>query len=67
MKACFWSMVWPRALLLFVALVAAAGCERPFPPRPLPGAFAVRGLDGQSITPAEMRGTPWLVNLWLPG
>jgi hypothetical protein len=56
-----------RALLLVVVLMAAASCERSFTPRPLPTAFAVRGLDGRSITPAEMRGTPWLVNLWLPG
>jgi hypothetical protein len=59
-------MSWLRALLLLVALMAASSCER-FTPRPLPSAFAVRALDGRSITPAEMRGSPWLVNLWLPG
>jgi hypothetical protein len=56
-----------RALLLLVTLMAASSCERSFTPQPLPSAFAVRALDGRSITPAQMRGTPWLVNLWLPG
>jgi hypothetical protein len=56
-----------RALPLFAVLMAASSCERPFTPRQLPSAFAVRALDGRSITPAEMRGSPWLVNLWLPG
>lgn len=50
-----------------VVLLSVLGCEAPYTPRPLPAAFAVRRLDGQRIGPAEMRGRPWLVNLWLPG
>jgi hypothetical protein len=56
-----------RALLSGVLLLAAIGCEARYTPRPLPSTFAVRRLDGERLDAAQMRGKPWLVNLWLPG
>ncbi|MGO8968396.1 MAG: hypothetical protein ACLQDQ_02390 [Myxococcaceae bacterium] len=48
------------AALLFVA------CRRPFTPYPLPANFAVQRLSGEHLTAAQMRGSPWVVNFWLP-
>jgi len=55
---------------LLPVLVAAAlltACrERTSPPVPLPASFAVRTLSGERLTAETMRGTPWVVNFWLP-
>ena len=56
-----------RAAFGAMVLLALAGCEARYTPRPLPASFAVRKLDGERIDPEAMRGRPWLVNLWLPG
>ncbi|HVP62562.1 MAG TPA: hypothetical protein VMT11_18535 [Myxococcaceae bacterium] len=56
-----------RRLSVLALLLLGAACQRSDAPRPLPGSFSARGLDGASVTPATMRGRPWLVNLWLPG
>ncbi|HZX40403.1 MAG TPA: hypothetical protein VFE93_01115 [Myxococcaceae bacterium] len=52
---------------VLVLLLLGAACQRSYTPRPLPDSFSARGLDGASVTPATMRGRPWLVNLWMPG
>jgi len=56
-----------RRLPVLVLFLLAAACQRSFTPRPLPDSFSARRLDGSSVTPATMRGRPWLVNLWMPG
>jgi len=56
-----------RRLWFLSLLVLGAACQRSTPPRPLPGSFRARALDGASVTPETMRGRPWLVNLWMPG
>jgi hypothetical protein len=56
----------------FFHLLAAAGllcvaCRgRSNSPVPLPASFAVQTLSGEHLTPEKMRGTPWVVNVWLP-
>ena len=52
--------------LAAAALFFAACRERPFVPFPLPASFAVQKLSGEHLTAAQMRGTPWVVNFWLP-
>ncbi|HUM10177.1 MAG TPA: hypothetical protein VLT82_04410 [Myxococcaceae bacterium] len=56
-----------RRPFVLVLLLLGAACQRSYPQRPLPDSFSARGLDGTSVTPATMRGRPWLVNLWMPG
>jgi hypothetical protein len=59
MTRCFFLLA-PAALLF-------AGChETAAKPFPLPASFAVQTLSGQHLTPAGMRGSPWVVNFWLP-
>jgi len=56
----------PWTLLTCVAL--AAGCEpyeKPF--RPLPASFEVTTLTGEKLSAAELKGRPWVINLWVPG
>ncbi|HTS79507.1 MAG TPA: hypothetical protein VMH40_02815 [Myxococcaceae bacterium] len=56
-----------RRLLVLLLLVLGSACQQSYAPRPLPESFRARMLDGSSVTPATMRGRPWLVNLWMPG
>jgi hypothetical protein len=53
-------------LLIAVGLLSAACRGRPTTPFPLPASFAVLTLSGERLTPEKMRGTAWVVNLWLP-
>jgi hypothetical protein len=57
-----------RRLFPFLAVVCLSlvGCrERPVN-FPLPASFAVQRLSGEHLTGLEMRGSPWVVNFWLP-
>lgn len=59
-----------RALLLSIgAALLASGCDPVArPQRPLPDHFyEARTLDGQPLTRARMAGSPWVINLWVPG
>lgn len=52
---------------LAAAAVLVGACRgRPFTPTPLPGSFAVQRLSGEHLTAAQMRGSAWVVNFWLP-
>jgi hypothetical protein len=53
-------------LVLAVGLLSFACRGRPDTPVPLPAGFAVQTLSGEHLSPLQMRGTPWVVNLWLP-
>jgi|GEM_PF-4856168 len=53
-------------LLGTVALLAVACRGRPFTPFPLPDSFAAQRLSGEHLTAAQMRGSAWVVNFWLP-
>ena len=58
----------PVVLVAVVALGAlVTGCDSyERPNRPLPSTFLARTLDGALVSPSELRGKPWVVNLWLP-
>lgn len=61
-----------RPLLLLTMIVAFAaavsGCDvYDRPRRPLPANFEVHTLDGRVLTPKELRGKPWVINIWVPG
>jgi hypothetical protein len=62
----FLSMRRSRYFFATACLLFIACRERPFTPIPLPETFAVRTLAGERLTPAQMRGVPWVVNFWLP-
>lgn len=52
------------ALLL---LVTVTGCERyDRRDRPLPD-LSMQALDGHEFRASELRGKPWVVNVWVPG
>ena len=53
-------------LVAALALLAVACSGRPFTPFPLPASFAVQRLSGEHLTAAQMRGSAWVVNFWLP-
>jgi hypothetical protein len=53
-------------LLAAVGLLSVACRGRPSAPFPLPPSFAVLTLSGERLTPDKMRGSAWVVNLWLP-
>lgn len=56
-----------RALVLILALFVV-GCEAvDHPNRPLPEDFEVSLLTGATLTREDFRGTPWVVNVWVPG
>jgi cytochrome oxidase Cu insertion factor (SCO1/SenC/PrrC family) len=56
-----------RLLLLAATAALLAACrERAYPTVPLPASFAVRTLSGERLSAEGMRGTPWVVNFWLP-
>ncbi|HMK74275.1 MAG TPA: hypothetical protein VK454_13100 [Myxococcaceae bacterium] len=56
-----------RLLLLAATAALLAACrERAYPKAPLPAGFAVRTLSGERLTAEGMRGSPWVVNFWLP-
>ncbi len=58
-----------RRLLPFLAAAAllAVACRgKPFTPFPLPASFAVQRMSGEHLTAAQMRGSAWVVNFWLP-
>jgi hypothetical protein len=53
--------------LLAATTLLYTGCrQQPFAPAPLPAGFAAQLLSGEHLTAATMRGSPWVVNLWLP-
>ncbi|NMO15190.1 hypothetical protein HPC49_01295 [Pyxidicoccus fallax] len=55
-------------LVLLVILAALLGCDvYDRPRRPVGEAFQARALDGAVIDKAVLRGTPWAVNVWVPG
>ena len=60
-----------RALVTLSAVLASlfvAGCDvYDRPRRPLPDSFQVVTLDGQTLTPKELKGRPWVINIWVPG
>jgi len=54
--------------LVVVALVTPLACDYYAKPhRALPESFTVNTLDGRMLGPAEFRGKPWVINVWLPG
>jgi hypothetical protein len=53
-------------LLAAVGLFCVACRGRLDSPVPLPASFAVQTLSGEHLTAEKMRGTPWVVNVWLP-
>lgn len=56
-----------RAFLLAMLLVLA-GCEvYDRPRRPVGDAFQARTLEGEVIDRFRLRGSPWAVNVWVPG
>lgn len=55
-----------RALL--IAALLLVGCEAAdHPNRPLPSDFEARLMDGGTLTAADFQGSPWVVELWVPG
>ncbi len=61
-----------RALLSTLALgvwvLSAAGCDvYDRPRRPLPEDFRVVTLEGETLTRADLKGRPWVINIWVPG
>lgn len=53
--------------ILASATLVVSGCHRqPAAPDSLPASFAVQRLSGEHLTAAQMRGSPWVVNFWLP-
>jgi len=56
-----------RTLLALPVLLTLLACERydrldrPFPE------ITATALDGTVIKPADLRGKPWVINVWVPG
>jgi hypothetical protein len=58
------------AVVLAASLsLGLSGCERPAKTVrfPFPEDVRFQGVGTEDLTPASMRGRPWLVNLWMPG
>lgn len=55
-------------LVATAVCLAAAACEDfDRPNRPLPEGFQVTTLDGEVLDSHALHGTPWVINLWVPG
>ncbi len=54
--------------VMVTGLTGLTGCDvYDRPRRPLPQDFQVTTLQGEVLTPESMRGTPWVINIWVPG
>jgi hypothetical protein len=55
-------------IALAVAAALASGCEYYGKPnRPIPDGFKAVMLSGKVLDGPEMKGRPWVINLWVPG
>ncbi len=54
-------------VVVLLLLTAATGCERyDRRDRPLPD-LSLQALDGREFKASELRGKPWVINVWVPG
>lgn len=59
---------WLSTCLSIVLAWAASGCERAeHPLRPVPTDTDWQLLDGGTVGAPELRGSPWVIALWVPG
>lgn len=57
-----------RWLLLLLVVPALSACDvYDKPRRPVGDDFRARTLTGEVIDKSVLRGTPWVVNVWVPG
>lgn len=56
-----------RVTALLTLLAALAGCERyDRLDRPIPK-FTATMLDGREVQSEDLKGKPWIINIWVPG